>query len=225
MSAHEAFGPNLRRRRTRGGISLEEIAAETRVSIDLWEALERNDFSRWPAGIYARAYIRAYAAAIGVDPDETVNEFCRWFPEGDRRTERLVRGASEIVGHQLVWQDDLPHSVGRDRRASSTQSERSTRAVPPLRLIAALLDLSAVALVSGTLVAVLPVGISPALAVAAVLYHAVSLALTGSTPAVWAIDTYVKTHPDFMRGDQVFLFRRLQRTGSDESPLQGRTIS
>jgi transcriptional regulator with XRE-family HTH domain len=223
MSAFEAFGPNLRRRRTRAGISLEEIALQTRVSIDLWNALERNDFSQWPSGIYARAYIRAYAVAIGVDPDETVNEFCRGFPEGDRRTERLVRGTAEIIGHQLVWQDDLPPSVESDRRASSTQMARPG-AAPPVRLIAALLDLAAVALISGIAVAVLPVGISPVLAAAAVLYHAVSVALTGSTPGVWAIDTYVKTHPEFMRGNQVF-FRRLQRTRSDESSLQGRPIS
>jgi transcriptional regulator with XRE-family HTH domain len=224
MSAYEAFGPNLRRRRTRGGISLEEIARQTRVSIELWEALERNDFSQWPAGIYARAYIRAYAAAIGVDPGETVNEFCRGFPQGDRRTERLVRGAAEIVGHQLVWQDDLPHSVDLDRRVSSSDSDRP-RAAPPVRLIAALVDLSAVALVSWIIVATLPVGIAPALAVAAVLYHAVSLALTGSTPAVWAIDTYLRTHPQLRWGGQFFLFRRLQRTRSDESPLRGRTTS
>ena len=224
MSRYDAFGLNLRRRRTQGGISLDEIARQTRVSIDLWEALERNDFSRWPTGIYARAYIRAYATAIGVDPDETVNDFCRGFPQGNRRTEDAIRGTAEIVGHQLVWQDDLPPSVEGDRRASSPQPDRP-RAMPPLRLIAALLDLSAVAVLSGTIVAVLPVGISPALAVAAVLYHAVSLALTGSTPAVWAIDTYLNTHPEFMRGSQILFFRRLQRTPSDESPLQGRPVS
>src|SRR5204863_4421816 len=84
MSEREAFGPNLRRIRVQRGISLERISEATKVSADFWVGLERNDFSRWPSGIYARAYVRAYAFEIGVDPEATVNEFCRWFAQGDR---------------------------------------------------------------------------------------------------------------------------------------------
>ena len=103
-----AFGPNLRRRRLQRGITLEQIANATKVAQDLFEGLERNDFSRWPTGIYARAYVRQYAYAIGLDPDSTVDEFCRWFDQGDRRAERIVREHSAIVGHALDWQDDVP---------------------------------------------------------------------------------------------------------------------
>ena len=82
MSGREAFGPNLRRVRIQHGVSLHQIATETNVSDVLWSAMEKNDFSRWPNGIFARAYIRDYAKIIGVDPDTTVDEFCRWFPQG-----------------------------------------------------------------------------------------------------------------------------------------------
>jgi transcriptional regulator with XRE-family HTH domain len=118
MSAREAFGPNLRRIRIQRGVTLEQIAASTKVSIDLWKGLERNDFTRWPTGIYARAYVRSYAQAIGVDPDDTVDEFCRSFPQGDRRVARLVREQAAIVGHsELAWSDE---TAGRniERRAS-----------------------------------------------------------------------------------------------------------
>src|SRR4029450_10920741 len=117
MSAREAFGSNLRRTRVQRGVSLEQIAQRTKVSLDLWEAMERNDFSRWPSGIFARAYIRAYAVAIGVDPESTVDEFCRWFPQGDRRIGDVIRGQAEIVGHPLEWKDEVPPSVkAGDRR-------------------------------------------------------------------------------------------------------------
>src|SRR5687767_1774055 len=114
--SRQAFGPNLRRIRIQKGISIEKIAAETKVSTDLLNGLERNDFSRWPVGIYARAYVRQYAFAIGVDPDTTVDEFCRWFPQGDRRAERVVREQATIVGHQLTWQDEVPPSSPTNRR-------------------------------------------------------------------------------------------------------------
>jgi transcriptional regulator with XRE-family HTH domain len=112
----DAYGPNLRRIRLQRGISLEQIADETKVPLDLWADLERNDVSRWPSGIFARAYVRQYAYAIGVDPDSTVDEFCRWFPQGDRRAEKIVRVHAEIVGHSLEWQDDLPGVSDGNRR-------------------------------------------------------------------------------------------------------------
>jgi transcriptional regulator with XRE-family HTH domain len=111
----DAYGPNLRRIRLQRGISLEQIADATKVPAELWIDLEKNDVSRWPKGVFARAYVRQYAYAIGVDPDSTVDEFCRWFPQGDRRAEKIVRVHAEIVGHSLEWQDDVPGGDGNRR--------------------------------------------------------------------------------------------------------------
>src|SRR5437867_5357746 len=116
--SREAFGPNLRRIRMQQGISLYQIAEATKVSADLWAGLEKNDFSTWPTGIFARAYVRQYAQAIGVDPDGTVDEFCRWFPQGDRRAERVVRGQAELIGHALDWEEQIPPTVEVDRRGA-----------------------------------------------------------------------------------------------------------
>ena len=49
MSDRETFGPRLRIERERRGISLETIASVTKVGADLWEGLERNDFSPAPS--------------------------------------------------------------------------------------------------------------------------------------------------------------------------------
>ena len=121
----DTFGPNLRRLRMKRGVSLEQIAAKTKVNVALWTAMERNDLSRWPTGIYARAFMREYAGAIGEDPESTVDEFCRWFAQGDRRAEPTIRGQAEIVGHQnLVWQDQAPsHVSDGDRRGSSLKTQ------------------------------------------------------------------------------------------------------
>jgi len=121
MSEREAFGPNLRRVRVQRGISIDEIVSRTNVSGTLWEGLDRNDLSRWPSGIYARAYVRSYAKIIGVDETSTVDEFCRWFPQGDRRAELVIRGQAEIVGHtDLQWRDHVPPAVVEgDRRGAA----------------------------------------------------------------------------------------------------------
>ena len=223
MSTREAFGPNLRRTRLHRRVSLEMIAHQTKVGIELWEAMERNDFTSWPSGLYARAYVREYAELIGADPDGTVNEFCRWFSQGDRRAEPLVRGQAEIVGHQLAWHDDLVPLQGDRRESAETWPDRLERVRKRhVRLIAAVLDGSFVLLVSAMEAALLSLSMWVTFGVTTALYHGVSLALMGCTPAVWAIDTYAAAHPDRRRPGELFALRRL-RSGrrDDASPRRG----
>jgi transcriptional regulator with XRE-family HTH domain len=128
-----AFGPNLRRIRVQRGVSIYEIVAATNVNAALWEGLEKNDLSRWPTGIYARSYVRSYAKAIGVDPESTVDDFCRLFPQGDRRAALVIRGHAEIIGHQdLQYRDVLPPTAGEgDRRGAAAAAQAARKAPAP----------------------------------------------------------------------------------------------
>lgn len=73
------FGGNLRLARERRGISVRQIAASTKISVAALEALERNDVSKLPGGIFSRAFVRSYALEVGLDPDATVHEFLERF--------------------------------------------------------------------------------------------------------------------------------------------------
>jgi cytoskeleton protein RodZ len=85
------FGGKLRQARERRGISLRQIAANTKISTAALEALERNDISRLPGGIFSRAFVRSYATEVGLDPDETVREFlARFEAEPPPTVEQLV---------------------------------------------------------------------------------------------------------------------------------------
>src|ERR1035441_3245183 len=53
-------------RRNRG-ISLEQIAESTKISIRSLEAIEQGEFRKLPGGIYNTSYIRQYARAIEYD--------------------------------------------------------------------------------------------------------------------------------------------------------------
>jgi cytoskeletal protein RodZ len=119
MSERDTFGPRLRRERERRGISLETIAAVTNVSVELWQGFEQNDFSRWPKGLFARAFVRDYAKAVGLDANEIVDDFCRLFPVGDRRALPTIHEQAKLIGHQPEAKDDpklIPGGV--DRRAN-----------------------------------------------------------------------------------------------------------
>jgi|SRR3954467_4673443 len=71
----------LRLERERRQIPLSSICANTKISATLFEGLERGDVSRWPSGIFRRSFIRAYASAIGLDPDSVAREFLAEFPD------------------------------------------------------------------------------------------------------------------------------------------------
>jgi cytoskeletal protein RodZ len=117
MTPQETFVTRLRRHRQRHRISLGQIAADTRVKLELLEALERNDLSQWPRGVYARAWIRAYADAVGLDPVDTVDEFCRLFPHGDRRVRPTIEEIAAIVAHPSDYQPEVPPEQERRRSA------------------------------------------------------------------------------------------------------------
>lgn len=113
MSPQEAFVTRLRRHRQKCRISLDELAEDTRVKKEMLEALENNDFSKWPRGVYARAWIRSYAWVVGLDPDDTVDEFCRLFPHGDRRANGTIREMAAIVASPSEYRDEFAHPERR----------------------------------------------------------------------------------------------------------------
>jgi transcriptional regulator with XRE-family HTH domain len=79
MTDPRSFGAWLRRERERRTITLRAIADRTKVGVGLLEGLERGDLSRWPGGIYRRAFVRAYAEAIGLDAELVLANFARVF--------------------------------------------------------------------------------------------------------------------------------------------------
>ena len=125
MSPQETFVTRLRRYRQRNAISLDEISSTTRVKRELLEALENNNLSDWPRGLYARAWIRAYASAVGLDPIDTVDEFCRLFPHGDRRANGTIREIAAIVAAPSEYRDEFEHPEDRRR------TEPELTVVPP----------------------------------------------------------------------------------------------
>jgi cytoskeleton protein RodZ len=101
------FGSRLREARERRGVGLREIANETKIAMAALEALERNDVSKLPGGIFSRAFVRSYASRIGLNPEETVEEFLRQFPHD-----------SVTVGHASSARPDDPEAFESDRRTA-----------------------------------------------------------------------------------------------------------
>ncbi len=90
------FGDHLRAARIARGISVRDISARTRIALRSLEALEQNEVAKLPGGIFSRAFVRAYAQEVGLDPDETVRLFVEQFP-----IDHVTAGSTDAVEGEI----------------------------------------------------------------------------------------------------------------------------
>ena len=103
------LGKKLREAREHRGVSLRQIADSTKIAVSILDALERNDISRLPGGIFGRAFVRSFASEVGLDPETTIQEFITQFPQD-----------SVTVGHPPSARTGDNEAIESDRRMAST---------------------------------------------------------------------------------------------------------
>jgi transcriptional regulator with XRE-family HTH domain len=69
------FGEHLKREREMRGVSLEEVAAATRISTRFLQAIESEQWEQLPGGAFNRGFIRSIARYLGLDEDDLVAEY------------------------------------------------------------------------------------------------------------------------------------------------------
>jgi cytoskeleton protein RodZ len=79
------LGAALRAMRESQGLSLDRLALATRVKPQYLAAIEAMRLESLPSRPFTVGYVRAYAAALGADPDQAVARFKRDAPEGDQK--------------------------------------------------------------------------------------------------------------------------------------------
>ncbi len=168
-TAQTAFGHRLRESRERRGLSIEVMAASTKINASLFVELERGELKHWPAGIYRRAFFREYTGAIGLDPEPLLPDFLRLFPE-DHSTpvDTVVRAESPR----------MTLAPGRTWTAV-TASRRAAAALVELALVVA----------AGAVAASYGMGsVWAAAGIAAMTYWTVSTAICGRGALAWWVE-------------------------------------
>lgn len=169
------LGAWLRGERERRGVTLKTVADQTKVAAPLLQGLETGDLSRWPGGIYRRAFVRAYASALGLDADEVVRRF-----ELEHPTPEAAAAAVEALEQTQAAsaQAELAEASQRTNGTHRGFAIPSSRA----RVIGSAADLT-VALVLGLVSAAAGSRLLwPVLLIA--LYYAIGVLLKGTSPMV-----------------------------------------
>jgi len=117
LHAHETLGEALRAIRQEKGLTLPEVAERTRVRRSYLEAIEAMQLDALPSRPFTIGYIRAYATALGVDPDLATERFKSDEPvleealrapvgmidEKDPRVAAFLIGALIIIAAIVLW--------------------------------------------------------------------------------------------------------------------------
>ena len=59
------------------GLTLDQVARETRIGTRMLEAIEKEEFNLLPGGIFSRGFIRSYVERLGLDPEKAVADYER----------------------------------------------------------------------------------------------------------------------------------------------------
>jgi transcriptional regulator with XRE-family HTH domain len=182
-SNEPSFGARLRRERERRQIALSSISANTKISVSLFEALEREDVSRWPVGIYRRAFIRAYAQGVGLDADAVMKEFLERYPDPSEPSPPdaadSAPSASKPVSAEPVVRVTLPPTGTGFTGGRVLQGLRQ-------RLSAALCDAGVVVAIAAAMFVVLGRFWAP-LSATMLAYYLGGILLLGNTPGVYLL--------------------------------------
>jgi cytoskeleton protein RodZ len=117
LFAHDTLGEALKAVRHDRSLTLQEVADRTRVRRSYLEAIEEMRLDALPSRPFTIGYIRAYATALGLDPDLAIERFKTDEPvleealrapvgmidEKDPRVAAFLIGALVIIAAIVLW--------------------------------------------------------------------------------------------------------------------------
>ena len=191
---------------------LQAIADSTKVPLCLLAGLERGDLEDWPSGLFGRAHVRAYAAAVGLSPEPLIIEFLRL--RGDD-------AAAAQAPYAITPDDGLRLTLAEDRRWNIRAIGR--------RALAVGLDLCGILTIAAVSTRLLPADFSLTCALVTLAYYALTTMVLGQSVPLWWLSRRVlqRTVRSATNAGNVFLMprRELRAAPRQESPVDFRDNS
>lgn len=119
-----SFGEKLKLEREKRNITLEQISVSTKIGTRMLRALEENQFSQLPGGIFNKGFVRAYSRVLGLDEEQTVADYLQASGDAPPARADTVSPETTTLEHILHHKggDDKSHANGaRQPRPSETE--------------------------------------------------------------------------------------------------------
>ena len=81
------LGEKLRQAREERGISISEVAEQTRISSLYLKSIEDDNYKPLPGGIFNKGFVRSYAKYVGLDEQEALQDYARLIAKNEEVAE------------------------------------------------------------------------------------------------------------------------------------------
>lgn len=105
----ETLGEKLRAAREERGVSISEVAEQTRIAPMYIECIENDNYKPLPGGIFNKGFVKSYARFIGYDEQQAVQEYGRLASQSEGGQEDNLRSyRPEVLTDDRASQSTLP---------------------------------------------------------------------------------------------------------------------
>jgi cytoskeleton protein RodZ len=124
-----SFGEKLKLEREKRNITLEQISVSTKIGTRMLRALEENQFSQLPGGIFNKGFVRAYSRVLGLDEEQTVADYLQASGNAPPAGADTVSPETTTLEHILHHKggDDKSHAHGARQPGPSETEEHILR--------------------------------------------------------------------------------------------------
>ena len=111
-----SFGHDLKKAREAKGVTLETIAAATKITTRYLQAVEQEQFEKLPGGVFRRSIVRSYARTAGLDEETWVKRYLE-----------ISQPVETIISEEDRAWAEFAENVGRSRGRDSESGSNNMR--------------------------------------------------------------------------------------------------
>lgn len=103
------LGEKLKQAREARGLSISEVAEQTRISALYLASIENNDYKPLPGGIFNKGFVKSYAKFVKIDDQEALQDYSRLLAEqGDSALDETKTYRPEVLTDDASRSTSLP---------------------------------------------------------------------------------------------------------------------
>ena len=135
-------GEQLRQAREDAGLTLHQVADDTKIQQWILAAIERDDMSQVPGGVFIRGYLMSFARTVGLDGERLWNDYRSLMPVRTVEPEpvqrhvptvgpwTIARAAVIVLVLAVVWRNATRSNPDISSPPPSPPQERASELIP-----------------------------------------------------------------------------------------------
>jgi len=102
------LGEKLKQARQARGMTIGEVAEQTRISAHYIECMEKDDYSNLPGGVFNKGFVKLYARCVGIDEQEALQDYAQLMLQQSKQEESKSYKSSEIFVDDEQTKSKIP---------------------------------------------------------------------------------------------------------------------